>query len=54
MATAKRFLDQMGWPNEFWEIEESEHCGFKLWSGQTTDFKIDTYHFLTRHPELIG
>ena len=37
-----------------WEIGESEPHGFKLWSSQTNDFKIDNYHFLAKHSTLLG
>ena len=59
--------DQTGWPNEFsirlpcWKIGESEPyrfesgpCGFKPWSGQINDFKIDTCRFLTWRLALLG
>ena len=51
-------LDQMGWPNElsirlpFWYI-----MGFKPWSCETNDLKIDTCHFLlilVRCSPLLG
>ena len=44
----------MGWLNEqsvrlqFWEIRQSEPCGFKYWLRQTNDFKIITSGFLER------
>ena len=58
---------QSGWPIEqsahllFWEIGESEDCGFgsgahgfKSWSIQTEDFKSDTCPFLARRSALLG
>ena len=37
-----------------WEIGESKPDGFEHWSIQTSDFKIDTSHFLTRRSALLG
>ena len=38
----------------FWEVGRFGTRGYKLWSSQTNDLKIDTCHFLARHSTLLG
>ena len=38
----------------FWEIGEAEPRGFKPWSNQTDDLKIDTCQFQAWRLALLG
>ena len=46
--------NQTGWPNKFREIGESKPRSFEPWSILTSDFKIDTCHFLAWRSALLG
>ena len=54
-------MDQMGWLNvestrlPFWEIGESECCGFQPWTSETNGFKIHTFKPMTlKYLALLG
>ena len=60
MVMGDNMVDQTGWPNDqsaclpVWQVMGSEPHGFKPWSSQTNDIKLDTCCFLARCSALLG